>query len=81
LSLEPEAASIWCQQVNVGKQPAFCKTGNKYMVVDLGGAFLLVTLHTFVYVTFDVWFGWLPSKYVNDLDEGLKIKKTASTIK
>jgi len=46
LSLEPEAASIWCQQVDVGKQPAFCKTGNKYMVVDLGGAFLSVFFQT-----------------------------------
>jgi len=46
LSLEPEAASIWCQHVNVGKQPSFCKTGNKYMVVDLGGALILVTIQT-----------------------------------
>jgi len=43
LSLEPEAASIWCQQVNVGKQLAFSQSGSKYMVVDLGGTFLSVS--------------------------------------
>jgi len=40
LALEPEAASIWCQQVDVGKQHAFNKTGSKYLVADLGGAYL-----------------------------------------
>jgi len=38
LALEPEAASIWCQQVDVGKQHVFNKTGCKYLVADLGGA-------------------------------------------
>ena len=42
LALEPEAASFWCQQVNVGKGLAFSKTGSKYMVVDLGGTYYYV---------------------------------------
>jgi len=39
LALEPEAASIWCQQVHVGKAHAFNGIGSKYMVADLGGAY------------------------------------------
>ena len=38
LALEPEAASIWCQQVHAGKELPFNMTGSKYMVADLGGA-------------------------------------------
>jgi len=38
LALEPEAASIWCQQMDDEKQQAFNKTGSKYLVADLGGA-------------------------------------------
>ena len=45
LALEPEAASIWCQQVNVEKGLAFSMTGNKYMVVDLGGTYCFVKLN------------------------------------
>jgi len=37
LVLEPEAASVWYQQLELGKKSAFCRTGSKYMVVDMGG--------------------------------------------
>jgi len=40
LALEPEVASIWCQQVHVGKELSFNRTGSKYMVADIGGAYL-----------------------------------------
>ena len=40
LALEPEAASIWCQHDDAGKELPFNRTGSKYMVADLGGAFL-----------------------------------------
>ena len=40
LTLEPEAASIWCQQLYGVKEHAFNRIGSKYMVADLGGAYL-----------------------------------------
>jgi len=46
LALEPEAASIWCQQVNVGKGLEFSRTGSKYMVVDLGGKFYFIKVNS-----------------------------------
>ncbi|WAR11766.1 hypothetical protein MAR_025946 [Mya arenaria] len=38
LALEPEAASIWCQQINTSLKTDLSKTGSQYMVVDLGEA-------------------------------------------
>jgi len=40
LALEPEAASIWCQHVDERKKHAHIKTGSKYMVADIGGAYV-----------------------------------------
>ena len=40
LALEPEAASIWCQQMDERKKHALTKTGSKCMVADIGGAYL-----------------------------------------
>jgi len=46
LALEPEAASVWCQQVEAGKKSVFCRTGSKYMVIDLGGMYVCLALLT-----------------------------------
>jgi len=40
LALEPEAASVWFQQVDSEKKAVICRTGSKYMVVDLGGMYV-----------------------------------------
>jgi len=40
LALEPEAASVWFQQVDTEKKAVICRTGSKYMVVDLGGMYV-----------------------------------------
>jgi len=39
LALEPESASIWCQQVEADLQSVINRTGSKYMVADLGGMY------------------------------------------
>jgi len=48
LALEPEAASVWCQQVEAGKKSVFCRTGSKYMVIDLGGMYVCFALSTYL---------------------------------
>lgn len=55
LALEPEAASIFCQQMHCLNKDnpedpqntfqKFVKKGNKYMVVDLGGGTVDITVH------------------------------------
>lgn len=55
LALEPEAASIFCQQMHYLNKDnpedhqntfqKFVKKGNKYMVVDLGGGTVDITVH------------------------------------
>ncbi|XP_052780252.1 heat shock 70 kDa protein 12A-like isoform X2 [Mya arenaria] len=37
LAPEPEAASIWCETLDVDTKAALAETGNQYMVIDLGG--------------------------------------------
>ncbi|WAR26408.1 HS12A-like protein [Mya arenaria] len=37
LALEPEAASIWCETLDVDTRAALAGTGTQYMVIDLGG--------------------------------------------
>ncbi|WAR26454.1 HS12B-like protein, partial [Mya arenaria] len=37
LALEPEAASIWCETLDVDTRDALAGTGTQYMVIDLGG--------------------------------------------
>ncbi|XP_052780257.1 heat shock 70 kDa protein 12B-like [Mya arenaria] len=37
LALEPEAASIWCETLDVDTMAALAETGTQYMVIDLGG--------------------------------------------
>ncbi|XP_052780249.1 heat shock 70 kDa protein 12B-like [Mya arenaria] len=37
LALEPEAASIWCDTLDVDTIAALAGTGTQYMVIDLGG--------------------------------------------
>ncbi|WAR26422.1 HS12B-like protein, partial [Mya arenaria] len=36
LALEPEAASIWCETLDVDTMAALAETGTQYMVIDLG---------------------------------------------
>ncbi|XP_071142703.1 heat shock 70 kDa protein 12B-like [Mytilus edulis] len=51
ISLEPEAASIYCQLLPTeklsGAEPGFtmAKVGTKYMIVDLGGGTVDITVH------------------------------------
>ncbi|WAR11815.1 HS12B-like protein, partial [Mya arenaria] len=45
LALEPEAASIWCQQIKTSLKTDLSKTGSQYMVVDLGGGTADITVH------------------------------------
>ncbi|XP_052816567.1 heat shock 70 kDa protein 12B-like isoform X2 [Mya arenaria] len=45
LALEPEAASIWCQQINTSLKTDLSKTGSQYMVVDLGGGTADISVH------------------------------------
>ncbi|WAR26409.1 HS12B-like protein [Mya arenaria] len=37
LALEPEAASIWCETLDVDTRASLAGTGTQYMVIDLGG--------------------------------------------
>ncbi|XP_053384646.1 heat shock 70 kDa protein 12B-like [Mercenaria mercenaria] len=45
LALEPEAASIWCQQVTTQAKQVLTGTGSKYMVIDLGGGTADISVH------------------------------------
>ncbi|XP_052816555.1 heat shock 70 kDa protein 12B-like isoform X1 [Mya arenaria] len=45
LALEPEAASVWCQQINTSLETDLSKTGSQYMVVDLGGGTADISVH------------------------------------
>ncbi|WAR02195.1 hypothetical protein MAR_008753 [Mya arenaria] len=37
LALEPEVASIWCQNVTTDLKGELARSGMQYMVLDLGG--------------------------------------------
>lgn len=45
LALEPEAASIWCQIITDKAVTPLTKTGTQYMVIDLGGGTVDITVH------------------------------------
>ncbi|XP_052816866.1 heat shock 70 kDa protein 12B-like [Mya arenaria] len=45
LALEPEAASIWCQNINTSIKTDLSKAGIQYMVVDLGGGTADISVH------------------------------------
>lgn len=45
LSLEPEAASIWCQMVSTDLKKSVSDVGCQYMVVDLGGGTADISVH------------------------------------
>ncbi|WAR11761.1 HS12B-like protein [Mya arenaria] len=45
LALEPEAASIWCQHIDISLKTDLSKTGSQYMVVDLGGETADISVH------------------------------------
>ncbi|XP_045176740.1 heat shock 70 kDa protein 12A-like [Mercenaria mercenaria] len=45
LSLEPEAASIWCQTVTTDLKKSLSDVGCQYMVVDLGGGTADISVH------------------------------------
>jgi len=45
LALEPEAASILCQHIDA--EDDIKKTGSKYMVVDMGGKLIIVSVYIF----------------------------------
>lgn len=37
IALEPEAASIWCRNVDPSVNETLSESGKRYMVADLGG--------------------------------------------
>ncbi|WAR26407.1 HS12A-like protein [Mya arenaria] len=45
LALEPEAASIWCETLDVDTQAALARTGTQYMAIDLGGGTADISVH------------------------------------
>ncbi|XP_060583162.1 heat shock 70 kDa protein 12B-like [Ruditapes philippinarum] len=45
LALEPEAASIWCQIATDEARTMLSKAGTQYMVIDLGGSFVDISVH------------------------------------
>ncbi|WAR26420.1 HS12A-like protein [Mya arenaria] len=45
LALEPEAASIWCETLDVDTKAALAGTGTQYMVIDLGGGTADISIH------------------------------------
>ncbi|XP_053389098.1 heat shock 70 kDa protein 12B-like [Mercenaria mercenaria] len=47
IALEPEAASIYCQAIDVDRDHRFATihAGTKYMVIDLGGGTVDITVH------------------------------------
>ncbi|KAK3085775.1 hypothetical protein FSP39_008563 [Pinctada imbricata] len=48
LALEPEAASLWCQHVPIERKESelsVADIGTKYMIIDLGGGTVDITVH------------------------------------
>ncbi|XP_052780460.1 heat shock 70 kDa protein 12A-like [Mya arenaria] len=45
LALEQEAASIWCETLDVDTRAALAGTGTQYMVIDLGGGTADISIH------------------------------------
>ncbi|WAR26444.1 HS12A-like protein, partial [Mya arenaria] len=45
LALEPEAASIWCETLDVDTRAALAGAGTQYMVIDLGGGTADISIH------------------------------------
>ncbi|XP_053409017.1 heat shock 70 kDa protein 12B-like [Mercenaria mercenaria] len=45
LSFEPEAASIWCQTITTKAKESLSKSGNQYMIIDLGGGTADISVH------------------------------------
>ncbi|WAR26456.1 HS12A-like protein [Mya arenaria] len=45
LALEPEAASIWCEALDVDIQHKLAGIGTQYMVIDLGGGTADISVH------------------------------------
>ncbi|XP_052774593.1 heat shock 70 kDa protein 12A-like isoform X2 [Mya arenaria] len=45
LALEPEAASIWCETLDVDTRAALAGTGTQYIVIDLGGGTADISIH------------------------------------